>query len=256
MPFLSLPPEIRNLIYELLLEVDGPVHPSPKPPSSIPRCNKARKDPVAIPESALNILAVNRQVKDEALGIFYHSNAFEFYYPTQLHAFLLTLGPQRQNFLRDITLHYYNTKSGGIDLASLSFPLLAQLHGLRRFHLLFTDDLVKRISGRWWWGRPYRLEKANPNLLPGIKSLFALRGITDINVREMSLETHMETMKADKAYPDFPEHSRDACFLKLASILEYFNAALRDAQYGKVNRKILDDDEWHMKDPFPAMDDE
>lgn len=45
-----------------------------------------------IPDSALSLLAVNKQVNSEAFGIFYYFNAFEFYYPTQLHAFLLSIG--------------------------------------------------------------------------------------------------------------------------------------------------------------------
>ena len=91
-PFLSLPPEIRNRIYNLLLCIPGRIHPSTQKPSSTRKKNGRQKVSTPTPESALSLLAVNKQINDEAFGVFYHCNAFEFYYPTQLHAFLLSIG--------------------------------------------------------------------------------------------------------------------------------------------------------------------
>lgn len=256
-PFLSLPPEIRNRIYDLLLCIPGKIHPSTARPTSTPRKTRNQRFAPPTPDSALSLLAVNKQINNEAFGIFYHCNAFEFYYPTQLHAFLLSLGPERQQCLRDLTLHYYNNKVGGIDLAELTFPMLKQLPGLRRLHVLLNFRVDKLIRSNYFSNSSgWNVDKANPLLLPGIKTLFSLRGVTDVLLRFPKLETEFEEAKTDKEYPNFTAKSRKACVVKLTKALEHFNKALAEVQNGKVNKKLLDDPEWHMKDVFPTTDDE
>ena len=147
--FFLFPPEIRNHIYRLLLCVPGPLHPSTKPPSSAPRKNQSRVERRAS-ESSLSLLAVSRLIYDEALGIFYGENAFEFYFPTQLSAFLLSLGPQRLRCIRDITIYYQNNKSGGIDIVELIFPTLKQLPSLRRLHILLRHELLLKTVPRYY----------------------------------------------------------------------------------------------------------
>ena len=257
LPFLSLPPEIRNRIYNNLLEIDGPVHPSTKPPSSIPKPQISPKVQKPATGSVLNILAVNRQIHDEAVGIFYNSNAFEFYYPKQLHAFMVDLSSLRQGFIRDITFHYYNHKVGGIDLAYLTFPMLKQLPGLRRLHLLFNEGLTKRMQPSSYWGSgPWKLGGVNPITFPGIKFLFNLRNIDDIKVRDTHLETQMMSVEQNDSFPNFQPGTQQWAYVELTRILEHLNAALADAQQGKVNKKLLADDEWHLKDVYPALDDD
>ena len=197
------------------------------------------------------ILAVNKQIFDEAAGIFYHNNSFEFDYPSRFHAFTLSLGTQRLSLLRDITLHYQNNKMGDINSIDLTMPLLRQLHSLRRFHIVFHGDLMNRIKRRLF-NRPYDIERANPAELPGMKFLFTLRGITDIKIRDMDLEISLELMKKDKDYPDYVQGTRSYNLVKLHHIVEYFNGALADAQNGKVNKTLLEDDKWHLQDPFPT----
>ena len=210
------------------------------------------------PESALSLLAVNKQIYNEAFGVFYHCNAFEFYYPTQLHAFLLSLGPERQSCVRDLTVHYYSTKVGGIDLAELTFPMLKQLSGLRRLQIILVDcGLRKTIRSNYFLGSSgWNINKANPLLFPGIKTLFSLRGLTEIGVRFPHLETEFEEGKKDKEHPNFAPKSKKACVVKLTNALEHLNQALADAQTGKVNKKLLEDSEWHLKDVFPVMEDD
>lgn len=160
--FLSLPAELRNRIYALLLKTDGPIHPSTKPPSSIPK-GKSRKSSVD-PGSGLTILGVNQQIYNEAYGIFYDSNTFEFYYPIQLQAFILSLGQQRLAMIRDVTVQYHNIKSGGVDLAEVSLPMLKQLTGLRKLQIVFVLGALKnRTRNRNWWHiARYSLKNATP----------------------------------------------------------------------------------------------
>ncbi|KAF2478920.1 hypothetical protein BDY17DRAFT_349920 [Neohortaea acidophila] len=250
--FLALPPELRNRVYSFLLEIDGPIHPSNKAPSSLPKCNVSKKRPVKPTESALSILAVNRQIHDEAMGIFYDRNSFEFYYPTQLHAFFLSLGQQRQRVVRDITLHYYNVKCGGINLVDLTLPIVRQLTGLRRLHIVLKDELSKRISGRYLWVE-HSIRSANPMVLPGIKLLFSLRNISDIKIHETSLEEDLEELKSRALYPDFAKQTRAWCLVKLSQMLDHVNLALSLAQKGEVNREMMEDDWWHLEDTWPKL---
>lgn len=255
-PFLSLPPELRNRIYNVLLDFPGSIRPSTDRPSSTPKKVANRHITPPTPESALSILAVNKQIHDEALGIFYHHNFFVFAYPIQLHAFLLSLSPLRLACLQDLTIYYQNSKSGGINLAGLTFPMLKRLPGLRRLEVILNSDLSSGIQRPHWWTSHagWKLSgKANPVLLPGIKALFTLRGINDIRVRDLKLEQDLETAKQDKEYPDFSAKSRSACVVKLSEVLDHFNRALAAAQLGKVNKKLLEDPEWHLKEDVTAM---
>jgi hypothetical protein len=236
-------------VYGLLLQVDGPIHPTTDTPSSAPKAHARRRNEVQKFESALSILAVNRQINDETVGMFYHENQFEFYYPTQLHAFLLSLSAHRQAALRDITLHYYNTKVGGINLTDLTFPLLEQLTGLRRLHIIANKEFSVRYTYQ------YHLDNANPVMIPGMRTLFDLRGITNLKVRDTFLERQIEDLKKEGKHGKHISHSPGTCshyFTELEKIMEFFNQALADAQTGKVNKALLDDKDWHTKKPFPT----
>ena len=90
--------------------------------------------------------------------------------------------------------------------------------------------------------------------MPGIKLLFSLRGIDDIRVLDTDLDKKMVELKKEKSYPDFAKNSAEECYVKLSNVLEHLNAALLDAQNGKVNKKLLVDNEWHMRDVFPTVD--
>lgn len=208
------------------------------------------------PGSALNILAVDRQIHDEAVGIFYHANQFLFRTPPQLAAFVVTLGDVRASSLRDVTLHYENSKSGGIELASITLPMLKRLTGLRKLHILTKCDVVGRlytsyVNGRW----PYAFDLCNPVKLPGVRALFDLRGITDIKFSDTILDESIERLKRDKLYPDgFDADSTSSAHIKVDRIMKHFNAALADAQVGKVNMKLLADDSWPDRDEFPEIE--
>lgn len=254
-PFLTLPAELRNRVYNLVLTVPGCIRPSADKPSSTPKNVPNRRVVTAAPESALGLLAVNKQINSESLGIFYHRNSFEFTYPIQLHAFLLNIGSLRLAYLRDITVYYQNSKSGGINLAELTFPMLKQLSGLRRLQVIMNLDLFRGIRRPQWWTNHSGWElsdRANPIALPGLKVLFTLRGITDIKVRDLRLEQDVEEAKKDKEYPTFSVKSRSACVVKLAEVLERFNVALANAQQGCLDKKILEDPEWHLKESSRA----
>lgn len=241
-----MPPEIRHRIYGLVLAIDGPIHPSPGPPSSAPRRKDSHIDDTQ--QSALCLLQVNQQIHNEAFALFYHCNTFEFYYPTQLSAFVMSLSPPRQISVRSITLHYQNRTIGGIEIIDLTISLLRQLSGLRRLHIIGRGDLVSDATLS-----PYRLRHSNPVAMPGMRALFSLRGISDIKVRDTEIESELRSIKEKNPNLQFEPGSPGFYFVSLEKIIAHFNAALVEAQAGNVNQKMLDDNKWHMKEPYPTV---
>lgn len=190
-----------------------------------------------VPESALSIVATNKQINKEAFGIFYNCNEFEFYYPTQLSAFILSLSSDRLSCVRDITVHYYTYSLGGINLAEITFPLLKQLSGLRKLHVL-VDTRLSVLAPHCRWSDPAKsdIQTAKPLWLPGISMLFALRGLTHIKVRYPAVEKELDEMKSNKRYPTFPDKSMEHYIMMVARALDYFNGMLAKAQTGDVDK--------------------
>ncbi|KAK5739214.1 hypothetical protein LTR17_005515 [Elasticomyces elasticus] len=250
-PFLSLSAELRNEIYELHLSLAGTVQPSTKEPTSA-----SRKAAVLVngkvPDSVLSLLAVNRQIHDEALGIFYNRNPLSFEDTLHLHAFMVCLGNQRLESVRDITVHYADLSSGGRSLSELVFGQLKRMKNLRRLQIIMQGDLAKKVITRRWGSTSMR--SANPASISGMKELFSLRGVTDIQIKDEVLEDRFQTVKALAAYPDFPADSRDACFVTVHKALQHFNLALAEAQKGNIQDEILEDDEWHLAKEFPSLE--
>ena len=237
----------------MLLLVDGPLHPSKKQPSSMG--NARKKIPGVTQESALCLLAVNKQIRDEAIGI-YSANPLVFYYPTQFAAFFMDLGHLRRKVIKDITIHYDTSKRGGIELADVTFPLLRELVGLHRLRVLMNGTLLKKICRRGSWSTTYQMSGANPGLIPGLQVLFSLRGVTDIEIIDEDLNDAHKRARKDQAYPVFDKESRNYHIVKLTSALEHFNKALLEAQTGKVNHELFENNKWHTWDDFPEMPDE
>lgn len=83
--FLDLPPELRNRIYHLVLVKDVPVLQQ----TTVERAGERR---------VLGILGVNRQIGDEAFGIYYGLNTFRFYcicdcvFASDISIFLRSIG--------------------------------------------------------------------------------------------------------------------------------------------------------------------
>ncbi|RMY97354.1 hypothetical protein D0862_08110 [Hortaea werneckii] len=225
--FFSLSPELRNRIYDLLLRLDGPIFPSPKEPNSASRnCRTLGTDRSS---SVLNILAVNRQIHHEAVGIFYCQNAFIFHHILHLHGFIQRLG----------TLH-------------LTFDLLKSLTGLRKLEIIMAYELVTRGEWHRHAGTPPLLKISNPCLLPGMKLLFELRGIANIIVRDDGVD-YVHEMYQESSYSGLhPNKLRSAA--KLVRIMKHFNTALQQAQTGRVNRALLEDKRWQMRDKFPELE--
>ncbi|RMZ16180.1 hypothetical protein D0860_01199 [Hortaea werneckii] len=223
--FLSLSPELRNRIYDLLLRFDSPF-----------------------------ILAVNRQIHDEAAGIFYYHNAFAFHHILHLHGFVQHLGSLRRSMMTDITVHYENFQRGGISLVDLTFDLLTSLTGLQKLEIIMNYQLFTQTEWFRYCGSPELLRRANPCLIPGMKTLFNLRGVTNISVRDVALEHKYVSARRLSDSGGSVEELRNA--EKLTSVMAHFNAALQQAQSGRVNHTLLEDKRWQVRDKFPELEDD
>lgn len=251
-PFLSLSPELRNRTYDMSFCMPGQLQLASRP--TFAHARKRRDGSVQkAADSVLSLLAVNRQIHDEAVGLFYHRNTFVFEHSMRLHAFMQSAGPRRHAFVCNLILHYDSFKRAGVDIADLTFPLLRQLSGLQNLEVIMHGELGHKIVKAFRWQPRCSIDGANPGLIPGIKYLSDLRGIRDIKLRCSILEAKHEDALNHTAFPDFSADSEHACAIKLAAALDHFNAALRKAQEGKVSQELLQDNKWHTRDIFPAL---
>ncbi|KAI7338555.1 hypothetical protein KC315_g1710 [Hortaea werneckii] len=251
--FFSLSPELRNRTYDLLLQFDRPVTPTPNESAS----GSEIRGRLATnrPASVLSILAVNRQIHDEAVGIFYYHNAFVFNHMLHLHGFIQRLGSVRRSMITDITVHYEDFQRGEISLVDLTFDLLKSLTGLRKLEVIMSYQLFTRTIWRRYSESPKLLRTANPCLIPGMKILFTLRGLSSIRVRDTGLGYRYHSAKRQSNPTTFDTKKlRNA--EKLTQVMEHFNAALQQAQTGKVNHALLEDKRWQMRDEFPELEDD
>jgi hypothetical protein len=75
--FVSLPREIRDKIYGLLLVVPEPITVYSKPPSP-PSEEQLRGRSPKLPPLTFGLIRVNKMISIEAAAVFYHHNVFKF----------------------------------------------------------------------------------------------------------------------------------------------------------------------------------
>lgn len=263
--FLDLPAELRNRVYHYLLRFEGTLNPSKRTPTSSVAADMYRKSTADTPEmskkgkqkptskdesnaSALSLLAVNCQIHDQALGIFYNLNDFIFYWPTQLQGFLSALGPKRRRLLRSITLWHRNHREGGTDTIDFPLEMLRSLDGLRELTLILPYGVV---SDAYNITRP---RITNPGLIPGVRTLSSMRGLLSVRIRDMALEKNREnTRKRYDTATDELEYR--AKLEKGEKALAHLNKALLLAQSGKVMNmeELLKDNDWQNNSRFPKL---
>ncbi|KAF2248018.1 hypothetical protein BU26DRAFT_565437 [Trematosphaeria pertusa] len=155
--FLDLPAELRNRVYQLLLGCHGAVSPSDRVPLSADL--KDSKSPIGeAPHSALALLETNKQIYEEAVGIYYATASFVFYYPLQSMIFLEILSDKRKSYLSSITLWYKNQRQGRFDVVDMAILQLLKLRNLKKLEIildertahLFGTSRTFRMPGEQW----------------------------------------------------------------------------------------------------------
>ncbi|KAK0261379.1 hypothetical protein B0A54_03549 [Friedmanniomyces endolithicus] len=158
--FLHLPPEIRTMVYELLLEVGTPtIDVTSHKPTSLPRrpCRTTFRDKELHapwewdaltgkwidqpPSSATSLFRINKLIRRESASIWYSTHTFNFYTSKDMRLFLETVRTMRQ-YLRSLRLRYVHRDDGRTRRAI--FRLLENAGDLRTIYL--PHDLVCRSN--------------------------------------------------------------------------------------------------------------
>lgn len=130
----------------------------------------------------MNLLLVNQQIRDEAMGVFYGCNHFMFIYPLHLQNFLFSLRSQRKEWIREITVWYKNHNEGGIDSMASTFFSLGTLKSLKRLHVVFVEFRDHKGGIR-------EDEVEEIHKLAGISALKKIRGLEELTIRCLWAET-------------------------------------------------------------------
>lgn len=200
------------------------------------------KDDIPIPPSALSILQTNRQIHNEAVGMFYRQNDLVFSYPSHLQDFLQSLERDRLESVTSLTLFHKNHNEGGMSTMATTLKLLRRLRGLKKFHLLVERHLV----GSLWWSAT-QFKKRCVTRIQGIAVLFTLRGVAEIKVRDLDLEDRVyEAGKHATSQGD------NNVIEDLVQILKHFNHGLALAQTGFVVKELCDEF-WWSHDEWPSL---
>jgi hypothetical protein len=264
--FLDLPPELRSMIYSMHLVFPGPTYPlDGKPVSYTSRVKNVRfsqRDAIPIPRSALDILRVSKQVHAEAHELFYQ-NDLVFSTPPELSGFLASLSDERLCCLRNLTLFYDDDSLVSVtdgefvvdgDMG-LILPFLRYLKGLRKFHLLLRfrniDVYEDRLPSDF-------IDPVDVSRLKDAKALLALRGVTDLTVRDLDLD--LAELICQDEMPDNHKNWTEPHYIKTHDVisrqtaaLRHFNHGLRLAQTGVVVRELYTEKDWREEVSWPAL---
>lgn len=160
----------------------GVVFPDKCVPTSVEHVHHSKRSKVVAPHSVLDILCVNRQIHDEAQGIFYRQNGLVFQSPARLQTFISTLGLRRLDALRSLSFFYTEsqakTATYRLDFMEATISTVRLLRGLRKLHVLIKQP-------RYFWtpvltGLSHA--ECHPARLDGLDALFKFRNLEDLQV--------------------------------------------------------------------------
>lgn len=138
---LTLPAELRNRIYHLVLTKGSPISPY--------RCEDKTEEP-----ASLRLLRTCRQIRSEATSIYYGTNMFRFYdsilLELHLRLFLGDIGPQNLQLCKSISLVGRCNPNG----QTRSCP---ENYCRASVEVDFKDKTVRATSKADCCGRPYNI---------------------------------------------------------------------------------------------------
>jgi hypothetical protein len=264
--FLDLPPELRNIIYSMNLSFPGPTYPVSGKPLSVTSRLKYRRhsdrDTLPVPRSALDVLRVNKQVYGEVYKLFYQ-NDLVFSDTMEIQDFMSSLGDERLDCLRNLTI-FYDTSVVDIGKDNqLTGPgmgatllLLRRLNGLRKLHLLLQFRTINPDKGLPLLSKRF-IDQVDVSRLKDAKTLLTLRGVTDLKIHDLDL-SHQEiyqrrfTAHGNNQNEVRADHIRE-CIAHQKAALRHFNHGLHLAQTGLVVHELYTEKNWRDKDSWPAL---
>lgn len=246
--FMELPPELRNSVYTMLLAQSGAMYPKTGEPISITSVLRSKRASVPFLHSALSILCVNRQINREAYSLFYKHNDFVFADPMRLQHFIISLGHERLDCIRSMTFFYKKgaLAAGGLTTMDVTLSTLRLLKNLRKLHILIPIPTeVDRPRNYLSVDQIMQQPEANPATLPGAKTLFSFRNLTDIKVFPPIMAKDYASISPQWAADsvEWMEHA-----------FEHFSYGLRFAQTGRICHELYENRDWMKEKRWPALD--
>lgn len=208
-----------------------------------------KRDAAVVPSSALELLRVNKQMHGEAHKLFYQ-NDLVFSSPVEILDFTCSLGDERLDSLRSLTLFCgelpaaggtHETGLGGTVLLVRRLKGLQKLHLMLRYRNLYVANALN-ASGF--------VDKVDFSKFKDAKMLFTLRGVADVKVHDVDLAKLGEAV--DKSLSE-RHHNARACISRQKSALRHFNHGLRLAQTGVVVQELYTEKGWRNKKTWPAL---
>lgn len=235
------------MVYKVLLVFPGVTYPRTDKPTSVacqlPYLRNIDKEDIPVPHSALAIVQTNRQIHNESAGIFYQQNDLVFSYPVHLQDFALNLEQDRLASISSLTLFYKSHIEAGVSTMDTTLKLFRKMRGLKKFHLLVECHVIK---GRWASGR---FSERCLTQISGFQTLFTLRGIANIKIRDLDLEDRQHNTGK---YVNRTQSNDKTAVDRQVQVLKHLNHALALAQNGLVVDGVHKSCWWENKE-WPAF---
>jgi hypothetical protein len=252
------------MVYSMLLLIPGPTYPvAGKPLSFTSRCkykSRTARDMLPAPCSVLDVLRVSKQVHDEAQKLFYQ-NDLVFSTPIEMQDFMCSLVDGRLDCLRSLTLfckEFSNvvSREEWVNGTGLGGTLITLRHmkGLQKLHLLlsFRNLCIRNLKLLKGFADPVDVSQ-----LKDAKTLFTLRGLTDIMIRDLDLvgaEEECHDRLGQSGRIDHKDFQAQKCIARQRAAIRHFNHGLKLAQTGVVVRELYTDKDWREKETWPALE--
>ncbi|KAI9761631.1 MAG: hypothetical protein M1835_008143 [Candelina submexicana] len=168
-PFLKLPPELRNRVYEYAFLTERAIHIFEYVrPTSDTKTLEGGFKALTLKRNG-GLLRTNRQINYEALPIRY-CNSFSFTFPCYLLRFLQRIGPFARAKIRGVQVGWHST-----DSAAEAFNLLGTCESLER---LIVDINV------YWLMESGQTQLTKLRDTVGMNELRQIRGIKELTIQD------------------------------------------------------------------------
>jgi hypothetical protein len=204
----------------------------------------------------------------------FYQNDFVFSTPARLQTFMLSLSDQRLDSLRSLTFIYEDrllSCSRGVELTKnqrlegelridTTFLLVRRLKGLQKLHVLLRARYMDS-TGYWQANRAKFIDDLDPSRLQGMKTLFTVRGVVDVRVRDLDLEDNERDRKAkaDKQQvlsvrKEWRRRRCDELVGQQKAALRHLNRGLQLAQTGRVVHDLYTKTNWRDDNTWPVLE--
>ncbi|KAI9794326.1 MAG: hypothetical protein M1835_006628 [Candelina submexicana] len=190
--FLDLPPELRNQIYTLVLRESETIvpqylmveewHNMPYGGRIKAQTTVSKRDPAPF-SRPLSILRSNKQIRNEAVAVFYSQKEIKLGGMHHVWRFLNHIGPDARSVITELTFQYNKRKS-----AKRAIEMLAECTRLEKVHI--TIDETALLGNDKSQKTPMIADKDDPSNIAdtisplsdveGMKELSEVRGLQDV----------------------------------------------------------------------------